>query len=157
MAKSKPREATHVLIRSLTAAFSFTFGISVAFAQPFGMDDFLWTSRPLLVFAPSAEDAAARRISAAVAQARDDFLERDMVLIQVYEDDVALLDGKRLPAGIAGGLRARYRVAAGESTVILVGKDGGEKLRAESDTDLEPIFLLIDGMPMRKNELLRKN
>ena len=140
-------------IRFLSAAFSLLFGCSLAFAQSFDMEDFLWTSRPLLVFAPSAEDAAARQIGAAVVRAQEDFRERDMVLIQVYEDDVALLDGNRLPAGSARRLRARYRVAAGEFTPILVGKDGGEKLRTGAATDLEPVFLLIDSMPMRRREM----
>jgi len=50
-------------------------------------------------------------------------------------------------------LRKRYRVAKGDTTVILVGKDGGEKLRTGDLADLERIFRLIDSMPMRRREM----
>jgi hypothetical protein len=40
--------------------------------------------------------------------------------------------------------------------VILIGKDGGEKLSREEGTTLGEIFGLIDTMPMRRREMRRK-
>ena len=40
--------------------------------------------------------------------------------------------------------------------VILIGKDGGVKRRAGLNTDLSEIFLQIDGMPMRQQEMRAK-
>ncbi|MCV7348088.1 DUF4174 domain-containing protein [Mycolicibacterium rhodesiae] len=37
--------------------------------------------------------------------------------------------------------------------VVLIGKDGGEKLRVTDVPDLERIYAVIDGMPMRSNEI----
>ncbi len=38
-------------------------------------------------------------------------------------------------------------------TFILVGRDGGEKLRSGEVVSAEKLFGLIDAMPMRKNEI----
>ena len=53
-------------------------------------------------------------------------------------------------------LRSHYRVGAGQFTVILVGKDGGEKYRAERVVDPDELFALIDTMPMRRREMRKK-
>jgi hypothetical protein len=79
-----------------------------------------------------------------------------MVLIEVYEDDTAALDGRALPAGTAADLRQRYGVSEEETTMILVGKDGGDKLRTSEIVDLEQIFSLIDTMPMRRQEMRQR-
>ncbi|MEO0341702.1 MAG: DUF4174 domain-containing protein, partial [Bacteroidota bacterium] len=39
---------------------------------------------------------------------------------------------------------------------ILIGKDGGVKLRSTSVVPLDDLFALIDGMPMRRAEIRRK-
>jgi len=40
---------------------------------------------------------------------------------------------------------------------ILIGKDGGVKLRSDKIISLERVFGLIDSMPMRRAEMRRKN
>ncbi|WP_084600040.1 DUF4174 domain-containing protein [Dyadobacter beijingensis] len=45
---------------------------------------------------------------------------------------------------------------ANSFTFILVGRDGGEKLRSAEVVSAEKLFGLIDAMPMRKNELKEK-
>jgi hypothetical protein len=39
------------------------------------------------------------------------------------------------------------------ASVWLVGLDGGIKLQSAEPVDLQQVFQLIDGMPMRQNEL----
>lgn len=41
--------------------------------------------------------------------------------------------------------------------IILIGLDGGVKLRQTKLLRLEKLFTLIDGMPMRKTEIRKKN
>ena len=43
--------------------------------------------------------------------------------------------------------------AAAAFTFILVGKDGGEKLRSDTVVSAEQLFSIIDAMPMRKDEM----
>lgn len=50
-------------------------------------------------------------------------------------------------------LRERYGIAEGQFAVILIGKDGGEKLRRLEHVPIETIFALIDTMPMRRREM----
>ena len=40
--------------------------------------------------------------------------------------------------------------------MVLVGKDGGAKLRTAEVPDLDALFDLIDGMPMRIAEMRRR-
>jgi hypothetical protein len=49
-------------------------------------------------------------------------------------------------------LRDRLSARVGKFTVVLIGKDGGEKLRRSDEVDLGEIFSLIDSMPMRQRE-----
>ena len=96
-------------------------------------------------------------LRAAIRHAEAEFRDRDMILIEVYENARATLDGRELPEGTARELRQRYEVPEGETTLILVGKDGGEKLRTHDIADLEQVFVLIDTMPMRRNEMRQRN
>ena len=53
-------------------------------------------------------------------------------------------------------MRDRVEATATDRLMILVGKDGGIKRRAELDTDLREIWLQIDAMPMRRDEMRAK-
>lgn len=117
------------------------------------MDDLRWKHRPLLLFAPAADALAAQGLRADLERAEAGFRDRHMVLIEVYGDETADLDGKALPPATAAELRRRYAVSSDEVTVILIGKDGGEKLRTSGDAELDRIFGLIDTMPMRRREM----
>ena len=144
------------MIRYLLATTLLVVPCANAIAQAFAMDAFLWKHRPLIIFAPAADAPGPKSLRAAAGQAIADFQGRDMVLIEVYEDDTAALDGRALPAGTAADLRQRYGVSEEETTMILVGKDGGDKLRTSEIVDLEQIFSLIDTMPMRRQEMRQR-
>ena len=45
---------------------------------------------------------------------------------------------------------------SGDFTIILVGKDGGEKYRSTKPVSLKYLYGLIDPMPMRKAEMKEK-
>ncbi|WP_132055575.1 DUF4174 domain-containing protein [Pseudocnuella soli] len=50
----------------------------------------------------------------------------------------------------------KYEVAPNTPfTIILVGKDGGEKFRSEKLTQPSELFNIIDAMPMRQSEMRR--
>jgi hypothetical protein len=67
------------------------------------------------------------------------------------------MDEEPLSPATARLLRERFRVPSGAFSIILVGKDGGVKLDRQDRTSLEEIFALIDSMPMRQQEMRRKN
>ena len=151
-----PREGAAVLIRSLLGVV-LSLGLGVghwqdALARGFDLGGLRWERRPLLVFAPSADAPLAVTLGAALGGADAGLFDRDMIVIEVYGDDLARADGTPLPSGTAANLRQRFAVAATEALVVLLGKDGGAKLRTASP-DLDAIFSLIDTMPMRRREI----
>ena len=50
----------------------------------------------------------------------------------------------------------KYNVEPNRFTLILIGKDGGEKLRSAKPVEIETIFNLVDSMPMRQAEMKSK-
>jgi hypothetical protein len=46
-----------------------------------------------------------------------------------------------------------YAIGEEDFRVLLIGKDGGEKLRFADVPDLQAIYAVIDGMPMRSREM----
>jgi hypothetical protein len=47
----------------------------------------------------------------------------------------------------------KYNVISNQFTLLLIGKDGGEKLRSSKPVEIKTIFQLIDSMPMRQAEM----
>ncbi|MEM9874902.1 MAG: DUF4174 domain-containing protein [Myxococcota bacterium] len=107
--------------------------------------------RVLIVFVPGEGDAlrAHRRLWADAGPGTE---ERDLVRLEVVGAEVRR-EGKTL--GAAGTLRSRFAPEA-PGTVVLVGKDGGEKLRGTGLTPAE-VFAAIDVMPMRRQEMKRRH
>ncbi len=83
-------------------------------------------------------------------------LDRDILVFQLLSDQGSLGE-TALSAEAVRDLRMQLGVAAEDRLVILIGKDGGIKRRAELDTDLREIFLQIDAMPMRREEMRTKS
>ena len=120
-------------------------------------------ARPLVVFAPEAGDERLREQRAAISAVYPDFAERDQVLIVVAGENGDVTGPPRLAAQVpevldpraVAALRKRFGVAGDEFAVILVGKDGGEKLRETEPLSTEALFGTIDAMPMRRREMER--
>jgi hypothetical protein len=89
-----------------------------------------------------------RRIEAS----RCDFVDRDMVLGRIVTDGTSTLDGHFVDTNQARRLLSKFGIGADTFSVVLIGKDGGEKLRVAGVPDLQAIYAVIDGMPMRARE-----
>ena len=97
-------------------------------------------SRVLLVFAPAEQDPNFERQIEIARQHDTEMKERDLVVLTVV--------GAAHP-----DLRKRFKVSTGDFTVVLVGKDGGEKLRSHQPWSAEQLERTIDAMPMRRDEM----
>ncbi len=53
-------------------------------------------------------------------------------------------------------LAKRYHIKSGQFTVLLIGKDGGEKFRGNEAVTAKRLFGIIDAMPMRQLEIREK-
>ncbi|MEW5809178.1 MAG: DUF4174 domain-containing protein [Actinomycetota bacterium] len=130
---------------------SAALGSATAGATELG--DYLWERRPLLVFAPTGNDPRLTETLRRVDAARCGFADRDMVLGVMITDGGSSLDGTAMAPDDSERLRQRYGVTPDAFTAVLVGKDGGEKWRTDEVPDLEVVFSVIDGMPMRSREM----
>ncbi len=107
----------------------------------------------------SVPDAAARAaLAATLAAQRAGLDERDMKVIDVSPGSARTPGANRLDAKATAAIRARFALekAGRRAVFILIGKDGGEKARQTGTLNLPPWFTLIDGMPMRRDEMRRQ-
>ncbi len=127
--------------------------LSITASQGFAMDglsDFNWKNRVVLVFGDAGDQKVARQISLLERQ-KGELADRDMVVIQVSGQQAHAVYGEAAVMD-AGSLKKAADVSGNGFHIVLVGKDGGVKLRSEHVvTDVE-MFDLIDRMPMRRAE-----
>ena len=109
-------------------------------------------ARPLLIFAPGPNDPQMgiqlRILDEHAAEAHD----RQVVGIALPYQNVGPSD-LQLSATDAEAARRRFHVAPTDFTVILIGKDGGAKLRSGRPIPMTKLEETIDAMPMRKDEM----
>ncbi len=106
----------------------------------------------MLVFAKSDEREEFRDFMGAWSREQEGIKERDLVVFHAFINGTS-----RGPSGIltpaqADNLRKRYATTGEPFEIVLIGKDGGIKLRSPS-TSVAQIFELIDTMPMRRAEM----
>lgn len=112
-----------------------------------------WQHRPLVVATPDTENPAFRDLMDRLDQHADGFRNRDMVRY-VITPHTARRDGESLITEQREALaRAIDADPAEKPELILVGKDGGVKMRGSLDTEVAAIFERIDRMPMRRREM----
>lgn len=117
------------------------------------MDRFQGKQRPLLIFAPDANDLRYVEQKSRIKDHADAMTERDMVLLEVLGSGQSLDRGEPLDADQAKALRTRYDLRPADFRIILVGKDGGEKVRWFEPVNADDIFAEVDKMPMRRDEM----
>ena len=142
-------------IRStLTVMFLVTGAAALGPAQAMAaeLSDYRWESRPLLLFAPTDSDPRLVETMRRIAASRCDFVDRDIVLGRIVTEGTSTLDGHVVDPTQAQRLVSEFGIGADSFSVVLIGKDGGEKLRVAGIPDLQAIYAVIDGMPMRARE-----
>lgn len=117
------------------------------------LQELRWKSRVLLIFAGSMADDEARSMQAQADASIDGLVDRDLVLGWVLNEEASQLGERTLSKDYAERLRARVGSCADAFCVVLLGKDGGIKARYQDVPDMEEVFSLIDGMPMRRREM----
>ncbi len=121
------------------------------------LTQYTWKNRLLFVFAPHSRHPSLIDIRNELLVQKEEILDRDLIVFQIYEIGSSFKDINEIDHATADKLRRDFRVSPGLLTVILVGKDGGVKLKQNEQVNLKHIFLLIDDMPMRREEMRRKN
>ena len=111
--------------------------------------DFKWINRVLIV---KNENSILEQIK----ENEKNISERDLMII-VIKDNSAHLKNYILSDYFYNSLDGKLQYIDSVNELILIGLDGRVKKVYKKDTDLSEIFLDIDKMPMRINEIENNN
>ena len=121
------------------------------------LNDYRWKSRLLLVFTPSPDDSLFNQQYCLLQEAKADLAERKLQLL-LLTPQATTTELPFLSAPANKEYYQQFQVPANAFTVILIGLDGGEKRRITNQVfQPQDLFATIDGMPMRRQEVQRKN
>ncbi len=114
-----------------------------------------WRSRLLLVFAPGPDNPDLLDQRRLLATDQSGGAARDLVTIEIVRNE-AEIAGRADASLDSFRVRSEYSVPPERFTIILIGKDGGEKLRRTRPVSADMLFGLIDRMPMGRSEAQRR-
>ena len=110
-----------------------------AAAEEASLESYQWVARPVVIFADSPLDPRFVEQMGDFERRAADLSERDVVVLTDTDP------------GANGPLRRKLRPRGFQ--MILIGKDGGIKLRTPHPLEADALNRLIDRMPIRKREM----
>ena len=117
-------------------------------------EEHLWKDRLLLLFAADDQSRDFTRQINLLTEAKAEVTERDLKTYRIHPDHAVHPSGKTLSANFSKRLYEKYEIGQEVGfAILLIGKDGTEKLRAREVVPPQRIFRLIDSMPMRQREM----
>ena len=131
------------------------------------LTEFRWKNRPLVLFAPSDRNDGYTEQWRKLEGAEKGLAGREMVVIhalgatglssagagRIELFDTSPTRRETLSPADVEYLQDTYDVGQQEYAVLLIGKDGGVKLRSDEPVTTVRLFSLIDSMPMRRREI----
>ncbi|UCE82998.1 MAG: DUF4174 domain-containing protein [Deltaproteobacteria bacterium] len=120
------------------------------------LSEYQWKNRLLLLFTPSLDEPRYLKLKEDISSQEEEVKDRDLLVFHILESGETKLENSPLPESSGDYLREKFSITPGAFTVLLIGKDGGVKLRSEGGVELAEIFALIDTMPMRQREMREK-
>ena len=107
-----------------------------------------WQKRLVLLYTPTADDAEFKQQKALLAKDPAAVQERDIQVVELIADQLSAADKQYV--------QQQLKAAPDKFTVLLLGKDGGVKLRQTEALTTQRLFGTIDTMPMRQQGISRK-
>jgi hypothetical protein len=120
------------------------------------LDSFRWKNRVLIIFAPSNKSVGYMDQIQVLVADKEGVADRDLILIEVFERGTSQCSSWPISSELAQRLRRRFNVKESQFQVLLIGKDGGVKMRSAEPVTSTYLFGLIDAMPMRQQEMRMK-
>ena len=128
-----------------------------AMASTLDLSRYTWKNRLLLLFAPDRNHPFFEGLQQALVERSAEATDRDLVVFEILASGTSRIDGAVIDPQTNRSLREKFKISPSAFSVILIGKDGGIKLKRGEQTNLEDIFGLIDSMPMRREEIRDKS
>ena len=107
------------------------------------LGSYRWEKRPVLLFAPSREDAHLKTQLSILERSGNDLDARDIVVLVDADPEAA------------GSYRQKFKPKG--FLFLLIGKDGGVKLKSSEPVSSARLWAIIDAMPMRQREMQEAN
>ena len=123
--------------------------LSAQFLSSQGLEDYRWENRILFILNPDADQPAEHQQLKVFEGYEQEIKARDLLIIIVSGSQA--LDS----AGNPIDLQIEQIPYPAYSGLMLIGKDGGVKLKKPFVVSPGEIFELIDSMPMRRAEMKR--
>jgi Domain of unknown function (DUF4174) len=131
-------------------------------AQPNTLRAMRGCYRALLVFAPALDNPQLSDEFNQLKAHATELKSRSLLYVPIVpEGHNQPIPGSKVPTARLSedelaAMRHRFKVEPTDFLVILIGKDGEEKLHSQTPVAVEQIERLIDSMPMRKSEMRRE-
>ena len=146
-----------ILILSLQFSCAETNSKMQNYKDSLDLGDFRWKNRLILLFSPSEEEPSYQNQHIRFGALENELIDRDLIVMHIYSNG-GYYQSKKINQQSAQKLRKNFGIDLKQTTVLLIGKDGGVKLRKEMPVEPAQIFALIDTMPMRIREMeMKKN
>lgn len=121
--------------------------------SPANLDQHQWQHRVILVFADSKENEQYQKQLKEFSGHEAGFQDRDLITLHLFSDGNSFVAGQDISRQETINLQEQFNVESSRFSVILLGKDGAEKLREEELLLTDKLFNVIDAMPMRQREM----
>ena len=131
------------LARAFLTFALLAFVLSAMNAQR--LDDLRWKKRVIIIYAPNGSEQKLSQQEQLLHSHDAELKERDVTQI--------VLRSRAENPEIA----ERFNLAKADFALLLIGKDGLEKLRSREVVSPETLFRLVDSMPMRQEEMRKKD
>jgi hypothetical protein len=142
-------------MKSFFILISSLIFINMGFTQP--LSDHRWQERVILLFASDDESLQLCEQLELLTSQMAEVTSRDLLIYQVFKDDGRGPGQTAIDRQKVNALRRHYQVEADVPfQFILIGKDGGVKMRSSAIVSMQSLFARIDAMPMRQVEMKRQ-
>ena len=108
-----------------------------------GLDKYLWENRVVIIFNTTQNNHEVQEQLKAFQRFSKEIEDREIIVLVPKKE-------------AKSELLKKFALSNSFSGLILVGKDGGVKLRQKLVVKPEVLFTLIDAMPMRQSEMRKK-
>ncbi|MGM0580857.1 MAG: DUF4174 domain-containing protein [Bacteroidota bacterium] len=132
--------------------------MSCAQAQITSLDDFHWKNRLLIIYADDQKSSQLEEQLAKISQNDEGYNERDLKVIILKDQKVEIWNsGENHQLEFSEIIKELNIDEDRNYQNLLIGKDGGVKLRNNPPISNEKLFKTIDAMPMRQREMRNGN
>lgn len=114
------------------------------------LESHLWQDRVVVLLTHDVNTPDYIKQVQALSASKDGLIERDILLYHVVQHSYVKQDARVLPHIPASRFMDYFDASRHAFTVMVIGKDGTEKLRKHTFITTDALFALVDAMPMQQ-------